>query len=221
MPKLDLSIIGKKFDRLTVTDKYWSCSGGTEWLCECECGNTIWVYRGKLTSGHTSSCGCKNRSLDGLSNHKLYKTWWGIKERCYRPEYNASYQNYGGRGIIMCEEWHDFMNFFNWSIENGWSESLSIDRVNENGDYSPENCRWISLSENVARSNVSNPRHLMPFLYYGISPNGERFEFPNANLFAEEHNLNANALRRVARGERNHYKQWKFGFTNKPNTNHR
>ncbi len=221
MPNVDLSIIGKKFGKLTVTDEFRMCVGGTEWLCKCDCGNESWVYRGKLTSKHTTSCGCKQKRLNGLSNHKLYKVWWGIKERCYHPEYNISYPNYGKKGIIMCEEWHDFMNFYNWSIENGWNESLSIDRLDVDDNYTPDNCRWITLSENVARSNKSVPRHILPFTYYGISPTGEEFEFSNANTFAQEHNLNANGLRRVARGERQHYKNWKFGYTDKPNISHR
>lgn len=223
MGTLDLTIIGKKFGRLTVLKEHRRrpTNRTTQWKCECECGREVWVDRPKLLSGKTTSCGCLNRTLNGLSSHPLYKTWWGIKERCYKQEYNNSYHNYGGRGIQMCEEWEDFMNFYNWAMANSYEEGLTIDRIDEDGDYSPINCQWLTLSENVARSNKTTPRRILPFMYYGISPEGVRYEFGNANSFAREHQLNANALRRVARGERNHYKEWQFGFTDKPNEDRR
>jgi hypothetical protein len=217
MPRLDRDIIGKQFGRLTVLDECRKVPSGTEWKCKCECGNEVYVYRGKLTSGHTNSCGCLTSTLDGLSNHRLYRTWWGIKERCY-SERHASYHNYGAKGIKMCEEWQDFKTFYNWAMENGYQDDLTIDRHDSTKDYSPENCQWITLAENVAKSNAEKPHRKTDYLYYGISPQGIRYEFANAADFSKEHELNANSLRRVARGERPHYKNWKFGFTDIPNT---
>lgn len=210
LPNLD--IVGKTFGKLTVLDEFTSTGNGTSWKCRCECGNEVYVYRGKLTTGHTKSCGCTTKSLNGLSNHIIYKKWWSIKERCYKP-HHASYKNYGGKGIYLVEEWQDFMAFYDWSIANGFEEGLTIERKDSNGPYSPENCEWITLSENVARSNREKPKRKSKYLYYAISPQHVNYTFANANEFAREHNLNANAIRRVVRGERTHYKDWKFGFT--------
>lgn len=210
-------IVGKSFGRLTVLDEYEKIPNGTKWKCKCECGNEVYVYRGKLTTGHTKSCGCLNRSLDGLSDHRLYKTWWGIKERCGSPN-SSNYSNYGAKGITMCQEWEDFKTFYDWAMLNDYADDLTIDRQDSKGNYTPDNCRWITLAENVARSNIETQRRKSKFLYYGVSPEGIRYEFANANVFASEYGLNSNSLRRVARGERLHYKGWSFGFTDIPNT---
>ena len=217
MAKFDNTIIGKKFGKLTVTDEYESGRNGTYWKCICDCGREIFVYRGKLTTGHTKSCGCKTRTLNGLSKHPLYKTWWSMKERCY-SENHPSYHNYGGRGIEICDEWlEDYLSFYDWSTNNGYEEGLSIDRINNEGNYEPGNCQWITISENTSKANKINVRRKTEYTYWGISPDGKQHEFSNAAAFAREHNLSGNGLRRVARGERQAYKDWKFGYTNKPN----
>lgn len=223
MGTLDKSIIGKIFGRLTVLDEHRRRpdSRTTQWLCKCECETTLWVDRPKLLNGHTSSCGCLTSTLGGLSNHPTYKVWWGMKERCYKPEYNNSYHNYGGRGIKISDEWLDFRNFYNWSMSNGYEEGLTIDRIDPDEDYSAENCQWISLSENVSRSNRTTPRNIKKYMYYGISPEGKRYEFGNASAFAREQGLNGNSLRGVARGEKRSLHGWRFGYTNKPNIERR
>lgn len=210
-------IVGQKFGKLLVLDEYEKIPNGTKWKCKCECGNEIYVYRGKLTTGHTKSCGCLNSTLQGRSNHRLYKTWWGIKERCYSPTH-ASYHNYGAKGIVLCDEWQDFNAFYLWAMESGYDDSLSIDRKDSKGNYEPTNCRWITLAENIARANAEKPKRKTAFVYYGISPDGHRHEFENASEFALLHDLNGNSIRRVVRGERNSYKEWSFGFTDTPNT---
>ena len=100
MKKIDIK--GKKFGRLTVTGEYRKSitSKGRDYLCVCDCGNKLFVYRGKITTGHTKSCGCISKTLNGHSNSKLYRTWWGIKERCYSQNHN-SFKNYGAKGIIL------------------------------------------------------------------------------------------------------------------------
>lgn len=214
-PKLD--IVGKKFNLLTVTNEYEKIPNGTKWKCICDCGNITWVYRGKLTTGVTKSCGCLNHRLKGLSKHPLYKVWWSMKERCYSPNHHA-YHNYGGRGIQICGEWlEDFLVFYDWSMANGYEEGLSIDRINNDEDYADYNCQWITLSENVAKANENKPKRKTLYKYYGISPTGEKIIFENAEEFAREYNLNAKGIRRVAKGERNQYKGWSFGFTDIPN----
>lgn len=148
-------LTGQKFGKLTVikkigTDKRYN----TLWLCKCECGNDKIVARDKLVVGHTKSCGCarkehaiKLNKIHGLSNTKIGYTWRGMKSRCYNPK-NENYKNYGERGIKICDEWlNDFMNFYNWALNNGYKEDLSIDRIDPNANYEPSNCRWITLKE--------------------------------------------------------------------------
>ena len=210
-------IVGKTFGKLTVLDEYEKILNGTKWKCKCDCGNEVYVYRGKLTTGHTKSCGCLNRTLQGRSNHRLYKIWWSMKERCYSPN-NNNYPKYGAKGVTICNEWMDFDTFYTWAMTNGYKDSLTIDRVNSKGNYEPENCRWITLAENVARANAEKAKRKSRFIYYGISPSGRRYEFKNASEFASAHELDGNSVRRVARGERKTYKGWRFGFTDIPNT---
>lgn len=214
-PKQD--IVGQKFGRLVVLNESQRAGSVTKWKCVCDCGKQVYVYRGKLISGHTKSCGCIVETLQGLSKHRLYKTWWGIKERCNSPK-STNYFNYGAKGITMNQGWNDFKTFYDWAMNHGYEDTLTIDRINSKGNYEPANCRWITLADNVARANVEKAKRKSKFVYFGISPIGERHQFANAEEFADEHNLVGNSIRRVARGERTSYKRWKFGFTDIPNT---
>ena len=148
-------LIGHKFGKLTVIKNVGTNKRhNTLWLCKCECGNNKIVARDKLITGNTKSCGCLKKQhcsslhkTHSLSNTKIGYTWRGMKSRCYNPK-NENYKNYGGRGIKVCDEWlNDFMNFYNWSINNGYKEDLSIDRINSDGNYEPNNCRWITWKE--------------------------------------------------------------------------
>lgn len=113
------------------------------------CSNTFESLQSAVNSGDKKTCGCKTNDLKkhithNLTNHKLYKVWSSIKQRCYN-EKNPGYNNYGGRGISVCNEWvNDFKAFYNWSINNGYKEGLSIDRINNDGNYEPSNCRFVS-----------------------------------------------------------------------------
>lgn len=148
------SLVNKKFGRLKVLSyKGRNKQYDSLWECVCDCGKTKTVRSGALKSGHTKSCGCfrsemvsKSRTTHGLinDNYKLYKVWIGIKQRCFNPK-NKSFIDYGGRGIKICEEWKlSFESFHNWSISNGYSEGLSIDRVDNDGNYELSNCRWTT-----------------------------------------------------------------------------
>lgn len=124
----------------------------------------IAVNSNRLLSGNTKSCGCYKKEIlkaknktHGLSKTRIYKTWLSMKDRCYRKKCNA-YSLYGGRGIKICDEWlFDFMNFYNWAMKNSYSDNLSIDRIDVNGNYEPSNCRIVSMKEqanNVRRNHL-------------------------------------------------------------------
>lgn len=147
-------IIGERFGRLLVIEVDASVKNKTFYMCLCDCGNVKSVYRDHLKTGATSSCGCfrseKFSSMltkHGMSNTKIYKIWAGMIERCSYKRHK-SYKYYGGRGISVCEEWlNSFENFYNWSIENGYREGLTIDRVDNDGNYCPENCKWVTMED--------------------------------------------------------------------------
>jgi len=164
-------IIGLKFGRLTVkslvekTKKY-----GKNWetyLCVCECGNEKIVSRNNLFSKNVNSCGCLQREAVRAIGHKnlkhgkvpkkLYRVWEGMHERC-RDIKNVSYPRYGGRGITVCPEWNDYIEFRDWALKNGYKEGVSIDRIDNNGNYEPSNCRWVELS--VQSQNKRSNRHI-------------------------------------------------------------
>lgn len=156
------NLTGQRFGRLVAIESIEKRAkqGSIIWLCKCECGAFIEVPEQRLASGGTKSCGCLHREgvvkrnyRHGERQTKLYTVWHNIKARCSnlrRPDYKY----YGGRGIRVCDEWkNDFIFFRNFALANGYKEGLSIDRIDNDGDYEPLNVQFITLSENIAKAN--------------------------------------------------------------------
>lgn len=149
-------LAGQKFCRLTVLYRlYNNHKSDVYWLCLCDCGNLTEVRGAALKNEHTKSCGCLNRCSDSkqnnvkhnLSGTRLYNIYRSMKARCYNSKH-VHYKDYGGRGIKICQEWlDDNKTFFDWAMNNGYQESLTIDRIGNDKGYSPDNCRWRTMKE--------------------------------------------------------------------------
>ena len=165
-------LTGRTFGRLKVLkrdkqDKYYNIF----WLCECQCGvksNTGFRFK----SGATQSCGCLNRELSGkrignlsrthgyANKERLYEIWKNMKYRCYNENDNR-FKHYGGKGVKVCNEWKDdYLSFRNWSMTSGYNDNLSIDRINNDGDYKPSNCRWV---DNKTQANNQSRNRILTY----------------------------------------------------------
>lgn len=149
-----INMLGKECGRLKVlqrtdSDKY----GNAMWICLCDCGNEVIVKGQHLRSGKTKSCGCYHKDMQkqlkskhGYSNTRLYKCWDSMKTRCLNNN-TDSFKDYGGRGITFCKEWEDPKKFIKWALENGYEEDLTLERIDLNKNYTPDNCKWITRAE--------------------------------------------------------------------------
>lgn len=161
-------LTGQKFGLLKVLGLEETNTRKTYWKCLCECGNIKTVRSDSLQCGAIKSCGCIKKQQDRINltaNHshkmsgtRLYHIWQNMKSRCSNPN-NQDYQRYGGRGIAVCKEWENsFSEFMKWANKNGYSETLSIDRIDYNGNYEPNNCRWATPKQ---QSNNRSSNHLV------------------------------------------------------------
>lgn len=156
-------ITGQRFGRLIVLKETGERSkeGRVKWLCQCDCGNKLNVVGKSLRNGNTKSCGCLQKervrevnTIHGKRKTRLYSIWHDMLRRCENPKV-VSYKLYGYRGIKICEKWHDFQSFYDWAMENGYADSLTLDRIDCDGNYEPKNCRWVSMKtqQNNRRNN--------------------------------------------------------------------
>ena len=137
-----------------------------KWVCQCDCGNIISVSGYDLRRNHSKSCGClKHDGLanpsykHGLSGTKLYSSWTNTQRRC-TDKTDKHYKNYGGRGIVICKEWDDFKIFADWALNNGFKEGLTIDRIDNDGNYEPSNCRWV---DRITQQNHRRVNQILEF----------------------------------------------------------
>lgn len=200
-----IDIIGKKFGKLVVIKRVENTNQGrSKWLCQCDCGNLKSIIGYDLISGKTKSCGCirkeksKERGLANIKHNKtntrLYKIWSGMKSRCYYIK-NIAYKDYGGRGIKIYDEWKkDFVNFYNWAINNGYNDNLTIDRIDVNGNYEPNNCRWVTIK--VQENNRRNNKIIKyKENFYTLSELAEKLNISSATLnWRLNHNWNEEEL---------------------------
>jgi len=181
MKMIDLT--GQRFTRLLVLRRNGHRGEKVAWLCRCDCGKQVQVVADQLRSGRTKSCGCWSRdrtrtalTRHGMTGHALHTKWKGMVSRCANPK-GAGFQNYGGRGIKVCERWLIFENFRD-DMGPSFKAGLTIDRIDVGGDYEPANCRWMPRSNQSANRRAGSS---WQFKQSGITTNtsGYRGVSPN------------------------------------------
>lgn len=162
------NLIGRRFGHLVVVDYSLSKNGKTFWKCKCDCGTTKDVGADGLVKGAIQTCGCcseksgvhNHNYKHGLTHSRIMRIWTNMKGRCYNPREKA-YKNYGARGITICSEWiNDVKSFYDWAILNGYDDTLTIDRIDVNGNYEPSNCRWV---DRKTQCNNQRNNHLIEY----------------------------------------------------------
>ena len=159
-------MIGKTFGSWAVLErKENDKKNNARFLCKCKCGKEKIVYKQSLVHGISKSCGCNNYknlrvtpTRHGMSGTPIHTVWTHMRSRCLNSR-NKNYKNYGGRGIKICSEWDVFENFYEWSMNNGYRKELSIDRIDNDGNYEPSNCRWAT--NKVQQNNTRITRKIM------------------------------------------------------------
>ena len=164
MGRKRIDLTGQRFGRLVAIRRVGTRQTSVLWECLCDCGNTTRVASIELRKGLVISCGCyrmERISTHGESKTRLYRTWCSMLRRCRSPMANY-YKDYGGRGIKVCDEWHDYETFRDWARTNGYRDDLTIERKDVNGNYEPSNCCWIPMAE-----QAKNRRNSVRVEYHG------------------------------------------------------
>lgn len=150
-------LTGQRFGKLIVVERAENDSqGNAQWLCKCDCGNKKVIRGYQLTNNKTKSCGClvgHNNETHKKSRTRMFNIWINMIQRCNNPK-NSCYKYYGNKNIQVTKEWLDFENFYNWASTNGYTDKLTIDRIDNNGNYEPNNCRWVDMK--TQQRNRSN-----------------------------------------------------------------
>lgn len=166
MSRKKTNLTGQTFGRLTVLRfaeirKKLAC-----WECQCSCGNKKIISGRDLVRGRTKSCGCFRKEINkthGLSQTRLFRIWCLIRRRCFKQG-TRGYKYYGSRGITICKEWLEFMPFYNWAMSQGYRENLTIERIDNNGNYESSNCTWIPQAQ-----QTQNSRHCVPVVINNLN----------------------------------------------------
>lgn len=188
MSKL-IDLTGERFGRWTVIKRGENKNKAVRWVCICSCdkSKTVLVNSSSLIRGFSLSCGCLNiesTKTHGMSNERVYKIFKGMKGRCYNKN-NPGYKDWGGRGVKICEEWiNNPKAFIDWALKNGYKDDLEIDRIDNDGNYEPDNCRFVTHRQNnlnkkiIQRNNTTN--------YRGVSWNKRNSKYESYTDFMKK-----------------------------------
>ena len=180
---------GTKFNRLTVLSQ--DLERPTHYLCQCDCGTIKLLHGSRIYKGYIKSCGClvQDRIKEVCGTHlkthtRLYNIWYHMRNRCNNKN-NKDYPYYGGRGITVCDDWNNnFILFETWAINNGYTEKLTIDRIDSNKEYSPNNCKWSTRKEQIINRRPFKSRFFKERLEKSIKQMAEEHNIPTYIVFS-------------------------------------